>query len=320
MKHKIRVGSAQQSTHKVRASARPKIHDSARQALKINQSNLAELALWQLELRALFEPLEPGESPGAEAVEQELLDDSVEDTEDFLEPADMSGTETLDPDAAGDLPASVAKQQPVIDFGKTDRLDIFKRDGHWLCRYHEPTMTLAGLDPQDADHVHRRFRFMHALADWLTKFGQAFLAAPSPENWANLQGEGYRDYATRPPIITQDGMLARIRQHSGQDIDESRFSRLLKDNKVWLVWRGLTAAPLAIVFSKDYQLAWAAQGLLRWQGSDVYDWSAAEHARAAIKGRSPEYDSMHDAFTRMAEISTVPNQSLRARMLANLGG
>ncbi|AGX88741.1 hypothetical protein [Candidatus Symbiobacter mobilis] len=318
MKHRIRIDTSPQTVQRSTPVAHRKLHEKAGQALRQKQSNVAELALGQLEQRALFDPVGQTESSDSAIDGLELLNDEIEDDpEEFLEPADLSGDLPIDADVAGELLTHEISGQPVVDLGKADRLDIFQREGCWLCRYREPVMTLAGLDAQDASYVHRRFRFFHALAGWLTEKGQAFLATPGPHTWASLQGNRYLDFATLAPCVTHKGMLDHIRQYSGFELGVSLFSRLLKDRKIWLAWRGRTATPVNILFSREYRLAWAVQGLKHWQGNEIFDWTVAEHAQAAIKGRSAENDNMHDAFTRMAKAADVPNEELRTCMPTN---
>ena len=116
---------------------------------------------------------------------------------------------------------------------------------------------------------------MTKLAEWLELKAQPFLAQPSAAMFSHSQRQKYQHYC-RSPIITQEGLVASI---GLDDSASSNISRLLKDQKVWLVWRNGPCLPVSSFFTKTFKQAWALAALTIWcveQKQTLVDWQHTE--------------------------------------------
>ena len=317
MAQKIRVGSAAAASGKLRIGRRQKLTSAAKQGFAAKRAEVAEMSPWQIELSALFLADDDTLVPDDAAL---ITDDCEIDESESPEPGDwIDDASSADHDEATVL-GDLARPQPVLDLRKVYRLDAFQRSGRWQCRFREPVLTLTSVD--EATHVHRLFAYMHVLADWLAEYAKEFLESPSAETWALAQGSSYVAYATNP-VVTQQGFLGKVNVPKSLEIKKELFSRLLKDEKVWVTWRKHTAAPISIWFSREYRMEWALRGLLLWQQNaniGSVDWMEAEFDSAMIVGAAAGSDSMHDAFTRMARLSALDHALLRERLVKITNG
>lgn len=253
---------------------------------------------------------EPAFAAGEDEVTENLslLDDDElsPDDDDTLEPADLLDNQGVDLLA---LP-EVAKSPAVLDLTNVYWVAIQRGDNAYSCQFRCP----AWLQPsrQDPFAIAKRtlIAFMENLADWLEQHAQTFLDAPSVPTFASSQGDTYAHFC-RDPIVTQDGLAKRIAR-DGHALKKEAVSRLLKDEKIWLVWKDGGCAPINVLFSDEFRLAWAQAALDAWRSEHPHakvEWHQVEGAaEAAVKGQNPANDFASDALRRISSLAGLAQQ------------
>lgn len=157
-------------------------------------------------------------------------------------------------------------------------ITVTPANGRYHCWFEGPSWFDRRLPYEIRVYINKLNDFLKALAQWLEKEKQEFLAAPVPDNFVI----GEADYA-EVPVILQKGFLQRINreilatfpyatkeefQEAVQqgavdsqwfvwpELDEGQFSRLL--DKIWILWPEWNM-PLANIFSPAYHLPWLVE-------------------------------------------------------------
>lgn len=145
-------------------------------------------------------------------------------------------------------------KEPTLTLGAVYPIRICKAADKWRCRFDPPPW----FSKPGARHPLTRLSvFLSATARWFEENKQEFLQNPSPENYAH--GEAKRRDFPMNPIITQQGLLARINgeiPNKDYHLDETAFARLC--DKIWLLWPDQNM-PLKNVFLKAFRKAWVKE-------------------------------------------------------------
>lgn len=193
----------------------------------------------------------------------------VRDEDDWREDLGEGG---VNESSASSKPEEILAVGPVLDL--SDRFVLYvipAEDGQeWRCQFEPPDWLEAYARKKTQEPLRQLLRFLATLARWLEKKKSDFLKDPSVDNFA----AGEMDFQ-HPPIVTQKGLGERINGFAGDGdtglIGEDRLSRLLKNDKVWLLWPD-GGMPLSAVFTEVFKVAWAVQGCLALVEGEAAVW------------------------------------------------
>jgi hypothetical protein len=232
------------------------------------------------------------------AEDHDLLTDEEDDS---LEPTDAQ--DESNPDALVQpqcTPVSLA----TLDLTNVYWLVIYQGETGFRCRF----QCQEWLQPSSSPYEPAKksiVDFMTKLAEWLELKAQPFLAQPSAAMFSHSQGQKYQHYCSNP-IITQKGLVASI---GLDDSASSNISRLLKGQKVWLVWRNGPCLPVSNLFSKIFRQAWAHAALNTW---------CVEQEQSSVDWQNTEKVNNKEVSKMAPNNDLLPEQALRR--IASAGG
>lgn len=317
---KERVRDTSQRRDKGKEQLRKPSREKRRDLIRVRQAiyelsppTLKEFLSMLEEEDGVYDPMTEPDEPATE----DLLDldaDMVieDDDEDFTEEEHEDYFEA--PMVFLDTQVGYA-ETPLLLRGSKYTLIIAKRSGEgYACRFEGPLWVYRNrLSEKSRLFVTRLRLFLGAVAEWLEDDKQLFLEKPIPENYVS----GEMDFLENP-IVLQSGFLATINDRLPPDfhLGPSDFTRLI--DHIWLLWPQWNM-PLRHLFSGDYRLAWAVEGIadsykeyLRWEKDGLtYPDFGKEDLQRAKKKRFNQLDPVQRLYVLCDRVGVKKREVLK---------